>query len=57
MMQKGITSMFTRSLMRAVKPSPLMMRMAPMTSVRVFGHTKYTFDDEDWEPNVYQLSE
>merc|ERR1711994_684047 len=25
-------------------------------AMRGFGHTKYTFDDEDWEPNQYQLS-
>ena len=27
-----------------------------MASVRAFGHTKYSFDDEDWEPNQYQVS-
>ena len=25
-------------------------------AMRGFGHTKYTFDDEDWEPNQYQVS-
>ena len=24
--------------------------------MRSFGHTKYTFDDEDWKPNQYQVS-
>ena len=25
-------------------------------AMRSFGHTKYTFDDEDWKPNQYQVS-
>ena len=37
----------------------LTMRASPMMAagaMRSFGHTKYKFDDEDWDPNVHQVS-
>ena len=48
--------MFSRSMFRMVKPTPLAFRMVASTPMRVFGHTKYTFDDEDWNPTITQLS-
>ena len=54
-MQKSFN--FTRQMFRASRPSPMMFRMMAVPTTRMFGHTKYQFDDEDWQPNVYQLSQ
>ena len=32
--------------------TPLLMgRPTMLVAMRAFGHTKYSFDDEDWKPN------
>ena len=57
MMQKAFRSMARVSTSSAVRPSPLLVRMATSSpAFRSFGHTKYAFDDEDFDPNVFQLS-
>ena len=47
-----------RQYMRSFGSGPLLQMSKPMmfASMRAFGHTKYSFDDEDWEPNQYQVS-
>lgn len=52
-MQRALTS----GAFRMVRPSPLMARMVTSVPMRAFGHTKYQFDEEDYEPNQFQISE
>ena len=55
MMQRA-NQLLARNLLRVARPSPTMFRMVTATPVRMFGHTKYQFDDEDWNPSITQLS-
>ena len=41
----------TKSALRLVQPVAL-----TCVQSRQFGHTKYSFDDEDWKPNQFQVS-
>ena len=47
-----------KSAPQVAKQSAKFMTVArvPQFALRTFGHTKYTFDDEDWKPNMYQVS-
>lgn len=56
MMQKSKMHFVAKQLFRFARPSPLMMGLAVSAPARFFGHTKYAFADEDWQPNVYQIS-
>ena len=55
-----LSKFFMKSTQLATTASRFTMRAAPAlvtpVTFRSFGHTKYSFDDEDWKPNAFQLS-
>ena len=55
-MQRAANFTFARQMARMARPSQVMFNIMGVAPQRVFGHTKYTFEDEDYEPNVFQLS-
>lgn len=56
MMQRVATQMFAKQVCRVARPSPFLFKMMSVAPQRMFGHTKYTFDDEDYNPTVTQIS-
>ena len=46
---------FLKNAPQVAKQSVRLMQAArvPTFALRSFGHTKYTFDDEDWKPNQF----
>ena len=56
MMQRAANFTFARRMSKMVnmsRPSNVMLNVMGVAPQRIFGHTKYTFDDEDYEPNVF----
>jgi hypothetical protein len=47
----------TKSSMQMVKASLVKQPAILAMPVRNFGITKYAFDDEDWKPNQFQVSD
>ena len=40
----------------AMRPQMMTPLQLTYITMRPFAHTKYSFDDEDWKPNVFQVS-
>ena len=53
-------TMFRRTPGVGMRMMPRPSLIAPLQmsyiGIRPFGHTKYSFDDEDWKPNQFQVS-
>ena len=57
MLSKALFRSSQQSFRLAVRSAQPAMAATPAVQARAFGHTKYQFDDEDWKPNQFQVSD